>query len=126
MPITLIYNSDTRIIESRFYGDFTQEEIREAVPKFAEMIKNNNCRFLLTDYRDANMKLSMTEIYNMPGVLAEVFASSGVNILKLKRAFITVKNKKDPEFYETVTINQGQTMRIFDNVDEARNWLLGK
>jgi hypothetical protein len=126
MPYTLIYNPDLRIIESRIHGDFTLEEIREAVPKFAELIKNNNCRLVLTDHRDANMKLSTMEIYNMPGVLVEDFAASGVKVHKLKRALITTKSEKDSVFYETVTINQGQTARIFDNVDEGRNWLLGK
>jgi hypothetical protein len=126
MPYTLIYNPNSCIIESRIYGDFTLEEIREAVPKFAELIKNNNCRLILTDYRDANIKFSTTEIYNMPGVLAKVFGASGINVFRLKSAFITAKRDKDPVFFETVTINQGQTMRIFDDIEEARNWLLDK
>jgi hypothetical protein len=124
MPYTSIFNPDTYMLEVRLYGDFTLREIRETLAEFTAIIKERKCKRILTDYREANLKLSVTGIFRMPEIVAEIFTASGVNLYQLKRALVTTKFLKDFKFFETVSLNRGQNARVFDNMDEARSWLL--
>jgi hypothetical protein len=123
MPHTISYNPEIRVIESTVQGDLTLDEAREIITQFALLARENNCFLFLTDYREATVKLSTFEIYRMPQIMSETFASSGLNVHQLKRAIIAAKNFKDYLFFETVTFNRGQNVKLFYNVDEAKKWL---
>jgi len=124
MPYTSIFNPDTYMLEVRLYGDFTLREIRETLAEFTAIIKEKKCKRILTDYREANLKLSVTGIFRMPEIVVDIFSSTGINLYQLRRALITTKFLKDFKFFETVSLNRGQNARVFDNMDEARSWLL--
>ncbi|HNK62418.1 MAG TPA: hypothetical protein PLE14_00100 [Anaerolineales bacterium] len=51
---------------------------------------------------------------------------TGISPFKLKRAFVVSKNLDDFHFFENVTRNNGQLAKIFQDVDEAKKWLLQK
>jgi len=126
MPHTIKYNPETRMIESWTYGEFTLDEVREALAEFAVLIKEHGCSLMLNDYHDAIPKFTAAEIYSMPAIIAEIFASHGISVHQLKRAFVTTREIRGFLFFETVTVNQGQNTRVFHEINEARNWLLMK
>jgi hypothetical protein len=66
------------------------------------------------------------EIYEIPKIIVEIFTASGLPEYKVKRALVVAKDIEDFSFFETVTMNQAQNARIFQDFDEAKKWLLEK
>jgi hypothetical protein len=126
MTHIILYNPDTQMIEIKFQGDITFNEVKELYSESAQIAKQQNCFVFLSDYSDATMKLSTFEIYDLPRVLSEIFAKSGISAHQLKRALVVAKDLKDYTFFETVTSNHGQLSKIFHDVAEAREWLFNK
>ena len=79
---------------------------------------------MLSDYRQAELDLSTLDIYLTPRLLAEALAPHGVRASSIKRAIVVSGNLKDFHFFETVTLNTGQDLRMFQDMDAARKWLL--
>ncbi len=126
MPHSIAYNSDASVIEIKVQGDFFLSEAKEMVSEAMEVAKEQNCFLLLCDLRAATVKLSTFEIYQLPNVVSEKSASLGLHPHKLKRAFVATNDLKDYDFFETVTVNRGQSAKVFRDVDEAKKWLLEK
>jgi hypothetical protein len=78
----------------------------------------------LSDYRDATFELSTLEIYDIPYVLSYIVTSEGLRPSQFKRAIVVVKSFHDYHFFETVTLNAGQNIRLFPDTEEAKKWLL--
>ena len=126
MSHTIIYNSEESVIEVKVQGDLFLSEAKEFITEAAQIAKEHDCFLILNDMREATVKLSMVEIYEMPKMIAAIFALSGLNAYKLKRAFVAIKDMKDYGFFETVTLNRSQLAKYFFDVDEARKWLFEK
>ncbi len=126
MSHTIIYNSEERVIEIKVQGDFFLNEAKEIFTEAAQVVKAQNCFLVLNDMREATVKLSMIEIYEMPKMIAVIFALLGLNVYKVKRALVVTKDLKIYGFFETVTLNRSQRAKYFVDMDEARKWLFGK
>jgi len=123
---TIIYNSEESVIEIKVQGDFFLNEAKEIFTEAAQVAKAQNCFLVLNDMREATVKLSMIEIYEMPKMIAAIFALLGLNVYKVKRALVVTKDLKIYGFFETVTLNRSQRAKYFFDMDEARKWLFGK
>ena len=126
MSHTIIYNSEESVIEIKVQGDFFLNEAKEIFTEAAQVAKAQNCFLVLNDMREATVKLSMIEIYEMPKMIAAIFALLGLNVYKVKRALVVTKDLKIYGFFETVTLNRSQRAKYFFDMDEARKWLFGK
>ena len=126
MHYSVNYNSEMHIVEIKVQGDFSLKEAREIFSESAKVTKEKNCYLIFTDLLEATMKLSVTEIYDLPKILLDILALSEINANKLKRAFVVAKNSKDYSFHETVSNNRGQRIKAFEDIDKARGWLLEK
>ncbi len=123
MAHTVIYNPDTAILEITYQGAVTLAEVKEIYKESAQAVKEHHCHLIFSDYREAVMKLSTVEIYDLPKILADTLRDVEVAVVSLKRALVVAKDLRDYHFYETVTHNQGQNTRIFQDVAEAKEWL---
>jgi len=126
MPHSIVYNSETRMIISKIYSDLTLAEAKEIISEFAAIVKEKDCTMLLNDYRQARVKLSTLEIYEAPKLYADIFALSGLSLYHIKRALVVAEDLRDYEFFETVSFNQGQYVKVFKDSTKAREWLLSK
>ncbi len=126
MAHTIVYNPDTQTIEIKLQGDITLNEIKELYSESARVAKQQNCFMFLSDYTEAKLKLSTLEIYDLPNILLETLAPSEISASTLKRALVVAKDLDDYHFFETITINRGQSTRIFQDVAEAKKWLSHK
>ena len=126
MTHTIFYNPDTKTIEIKFQGDITLNEVKELYSESMQVAKQQNCFVFLSDYREATMKLSTLEIFDLPKILSEIFATSEIPSYKLKRALVVEKDLEDYRFFEVVTSNRGQTTKIFQDIAEAEEWLSNK
>ena len=120
------YNPTDKIIEAQFQGDVTLHLIKEYISDIAKTVKEQNCFVVLNDMHEVTVKLSILEIYNLPKIISKIVGSQGLELHKIKRAFVAPKGLKDMRFFETVTVNRGQNTRYFFDINKARDWLLGK
>lgn len=126
MSHTMVYNPETQVIESTFQESLTFDEVKEFISTAARIAKEQNCTLFLTDYRNVTLKLSTMELYKVPELMQDAFASPELNVRRLKRAVVVAKDVNDYRFYETVTVNRGQSAKVFFDIDEAKKWLLEK
>jgi len=117
------YITDDSIIEVTMLIDFNWPVMEKAVPKIAELVKEHNCHRILLDFRQIKIDLSTAAMYDTPQKLRDEFTKYGVELQKLKRAFLITRVDSDAYFFETVMLNQGQTFRIFLDRALAREWL---
>ena len=126
MSHTVTYNPETHIVETKAHGNLTLDEAKELISDIGQACVENNCFLCPSDYRDVTLKLSTLDIYSIPHILSETLASMGLPANKVKRAVVVAKDTRDFEFFETVTINNGQNIKLFQDIDEAKKWLLKK
>jgi len=121
-----MYNSEEHVIKSKIQGDLTFDEVKQILTEYTSIVKEKGCSLILSDYREATLKLSTMEIHSLPKIMLDMFNSSGVDVRRFKRALVAVKDLKDYLFFETVTVNNGQNAKVFNDIDEAKKWLFEK
>src|SRR5215204_967454 len=99
MSHTVVYNSEEQIIEIKVQGDLSLNAVKEIMTEAAQIAKAQACFLVLNDMREATMKLDMTEIYQLPKILTDIFTSFELNVYKLKRALVAANDLKDYSFY---------------------------
>ena len=124
MPYKVTYNLETHIVESEIYGILSLDEAIELIENIGQACAKNNCPLCLSDYRGATLNLSAFELYDIPKKLTNILGSLGLSAHKIKRAIVVPENLNDFRFYETVTLNNGQRIKMFKDIREAQNWLL--
>lgn len=50
--------------------------------------------------------------------------ASDLSILKTKRAVLIGEKSKDAKYVETLFVNRGQRVKLFQDLEEAKAWLL--
>ena len=125
MSIEVAFNEQEQIIEARVIGDFDYDTIRELVPQIAKLVKENDCKKIFLDARQMNISLSTAMIYMAPAKMAKEFEKFDLAIHHLRRALLIRGFEKNMRFLETVSLNQAQSMRLFENEEEAKTWLKG-
>ena len=78
MTHTVRYNPDLHIIETTTEGEITLSESKEIISEIIQLGSANNCFFCLSDYREELLKLSTSEIYEIPKIIADVSAAQGI------------------------------------------------
>ena len=126
MTHTVIYNPELHIVESKLQGNMTLGEVDEIITKTAKIAKENNCRFILNDFREVSRKLPLWQIYELPDRLRTVFTSFGTNVWLYKRANVVANDWDEYIFHENVMVNRGQKEKAFTDMDEAKQWLMDK
>jgi len=126
MSHTITYNPKAQIIETKTQGGINLKESEEIISEVLQAIRKHNCFFILSDYRESTLDLSTLEIYDIPKRVSAKTTLSGISEHKLKRAIIAERESENFRFFETVTLNSGQQIKLFDNSDEAKKWLLEK
>ena len=124
MSHTIVYNSEEHIIELKVLGRLTMGEIREIIPQMVSTIKEKDCFSIVSDYREAELNLSTIDIYEVPKMIS--IALGEFDGFRLKRALVVTKDLKDFHFFDTVSFNQGQNVKLFQDIVEAKKWLSNK
>ncbi len=124
MPQTIEYLEDGYIY-AVYAGNFDMPGAIDMIAQVAAYVKKYHCYRVLGDFRNAVMDMTTVRIYDLPKLLMEQAEKSGVSITKLKRAMVTPPQQGENfRFFETVSTNQMQTIRIFQDLDEAWAWLM--
>lgn len=126
MTHTVTHNPALGVIETVAQGNLTSSEAKEIISEITQIAVEKDCFLCLRDYRKATIEMSTLEIYDIPKTLSGIVTSFGVRPSMFKRAIIAEKSLIDYQFFETATLNMGQYIKLFQDIDEAKKWLFEK
>lgn len=124
MPHTLTCHPPLHLIEIQLHGHYVFEEAKQLVLEVKEAILAHDCHLILVDARDVTLGLSPYEIFDAPQIITETFTSGAIPVSKIKRAVVIHNDLENARFLETVNVNRAHIIKIFQEMDEAKAWLL--
>jgi|SRR6185503_13224739 len=112
------------IIVVKFQGPLILAEVRQVMTEVGRLAIEHQCFRLLSNTLGMELKLSMAEVYHLPGMFAERVSGLGLEVHKFKRAVIVSPDDQILQFFETVSRNRAQDVTLFHDDESARRWLL--
>ena len=119
MPFNIEYDADQEIIVATFLGEITMTLVKEYIATLLPVLEETRCQRVLSDSRNAEMKLSSMDIMKFPDM-----AKASPLTANLKRAVLAKPGTSGYELYETLSTVQGQRVRVFSSKADALAWLL--
>jgi len=117
---TITYLEDEGIVWVRTSGTYVLAAEIETLKKALEMARGKNCKKLLFDHRKARVVAPTMESFDRPSVYRGLGFDSSFRVASLLTDIC-----EDLRFYETVCVNRGWNMKVFDDFDSAMGWLEG-
>ena len=99
-------------------GEVDLSDIRKYASETASALSKHKSRYLLADYREAKLRMSIPDLYEVPRILEE----EGIE-RSIKGAVIVSDEFDKFNFFETASNNYGQLFKITTDIDEAFDWL---
>ena len=121
MSHELYYDSYVGCVVLNVKNTVTIDRIKTIAPKVAHMCSKTGCRRLLNDMSEATIKVSLLELFESPQIMSESDVTQSI-----KRALVIPPTFDEPEFLENVTRNRGHNFKVFEDVKQARKWLLSE
>ena len=118
MKYTVSYDKEKDSIMVVVEGELAMTLLQDMAAEVAQIIKQHNCSRVLNDLRNAKSTKRTIDIYNMPETVKRI----GVTQI-CKRALVVGNKGSDFHFLETVFINQGHQVRMFEDMEDAKEWL---
>lgn len=125
MAYRITFNKDHKIIESEIYGEVVVNDVIKMSNDMVDYSLEYNSYLWLYDFHGTK-RINLIDIYYMPRQLDEILKRLGREKHAIKMAIVTNTDVKDFEFVETVARNVGHKLKIFDDTDAARKWLIGE
>ena len=120
------YDENSKIITIKYWGNISLPDLKSGSRDAAQQIIDYKCHHILVDSREVDFKLSTLEIFDLPKTFSDILSEFGLELRKIKRALLVAHIKNDYQFVETVAINRGYLVKLFDDINEARKWLLNQ
>jgi hypothetical protein len=99
-------------------GEIDMVIVRTFVSELVFLMKKHKCERILNDLRGTDLRLSTVDIYNIPRLASDAGLEGWT-----KKALVVNANWDDYRFLETVSVNAAHTVRIFNDIEEAKEWL---
>jgi hypothetical protein len=126
MEYTYKYNADLHIIEVKYLGKITSKDVGGILSGALQAAEENGCVRFLSDCREAELSLSVMDIYRVPKAFADLSASRGLLIRTFRYGILISKGSKNFGFLETVFINNMQSAKLFFVLEPAKEWLIAQ
>ena len=126
MEYTYTYNADVHIIQVKYQGKITSKDVGGILSGALKAAEENGCVRFLSDCREAELSLSVMDIYRVPKAFADLSASRGLLIWTFRYAILISKGSRNFGFLETVFINNMQTAKLFFDLEPAKEWLIAQ
>ena len=118
MPYTIRYEKEQDYLMVSVQGELDLRLLQNMASDVAKTLQDVGCRRILNDLREARPTRTV-EIYNMPDIAKKAGVIEGV-----KRALVVGEKASDFYFLETVFVNRGHQVKMFADIEEAKEWLL--
>ncbi len=119
MSLNIHYEQEHNYLVAKIIGGLTADLLEKYGREINLVASKHNCKHLLNDFRDVNLKLSMMEVYDAPKILE----LTGID-KTWKRATVISNNLDNFKFFENVSRNRGYNIKIFTNMTKAIDWLI--
>jgi len=126
MEYTYHYNADARIIEVKYLGKITSKDVGGILSGALQAAEENGCVRFLSDCREAELHLSVMDIYRVPKTFADLSASRGLLVQTFRYAILISNDRRLFGFLETVFINNMQRAKLFFDPELAKEWLIAQ
>ncbi len=118
------FDDENRLIFISFFSDVSKNDIQESIIEAISLISDKNVRKILTDFTEAlSLDLSTMDIYKLH---ADYRKTTGLNVPFIETIVCPKESKiiNDIHFYETECINKGIRAKIFEDRNQALEWLI--
>lgn len=115
------YLLDEHILYVKTKGRVTADAANSMVKDIVEAAACHLCDRQIVDHRNSVFAFGLFEYYERPDINMKIGISR-----RWKIAMVFSELSKNTYFMETVFRNRGYNFRQFDDIEKARNWLLGK
>jgi hypothetical protein len=125
MPYSVTYDADGGYIVIRVQGRLNLAAVNDIASEAIRVANEAQCSLVLSDFREATLEFSTFDLYEVPRLLAKLIAPTGRAVHEFKRALVVSEEVENLGFFELVSRNRAQNVRVFHDYDEAKAWLLG-
>jgi hypothetical protein len=112
------YDEECECLIGSFTGPLNQETLKEYSIEVAKTASKYDFMYFLNDLRKANVDFSSIEIINIPGI----FHAAGLDLSR-KRAIVVSTDLNNYRLFQTAANTRGFNVKVFNNLNEAMNWL---
>lgn len=114
------YQDDKNIVELTYSGMITRAELTESAQSALNLALEHDCYRVLTDCTAMHGGHSIADLYFLSDWLISVKAYQlrEAVVLPAEAAFSDLV-----QFWQTTCTNRGLRVRVFDDVDTARDWV---
>jgi hypothetical protein len=118
LPYTIDYLPDRGYTLITVEGQVTPELAIEMMVEMLDIAAKHESSKFLVDLRGTTLLSATIDTFELPGRLAKVgFAPEH------RLAIVYSSDESDHRFLETVSRNRGLQIKVFEDFDEAENWL---
>ena len=117
MPDKIQVNEDLGIIEVESFGKVSKDDIAQSIANIREIFVEKNITRILVDTRKQETMPSTMDIFGLFSVFPREFKFA----LLVEQSQTT---KESLSFAESVGVNRGVCMKIFDEKESALHWLI--
>jgi hypothetical protein len=108
-------------------GELSIQTIFRFSPRVSIAIEHNKCYRMVEDYRQATMNMKASDFSKVQNFQINTLEKLGIRFTHLKRAMVINDNNIPPDdlnFYEMLSINLGQNLKVFTDMYLAIKWLM--
>ena len=123
MPWECKTNSDQNMIEVKYTGKVTAQDLQESTSKVIAMEKEIGIHSILSDTTEANLAASLSDLFAVP---TKQYVEEDADI-RGHLAIILSKSSKEMEaakFFQIVSHIDGWCVEVFANRQSAIDWLI--
>jgi hypothetical protein len=124
MPWDVRYIEESNVVETRYSGRLTTDELHEVVVATFELAKARRTHMYLGDCSELGAPDSLLDIYSLVKFYETLPVDPGAKEALVLPATQAVQD--DLGFYETVAQNRGFNVRLFTEREQALAWLTGR
>jgi len=121
MAYRINYDSNIDCIVARMDGKIDLDVVKQFVCELVRVSEEHGCTRILNDARGVSLNLSTIDILGIPKFVSEAGLKSCC-----RRAVIVSGYLKDASLFETVSRNYDQDVMVFQDVEQAKQWLLNR
>lgn len=121
MEWTIEHIEQDGIIKTVVNGAVGLEDVKNISREVFSFSKQQGITRLLSDYRNASLNISVSEVYELP----ETFKKLGRTPEFVSAVVFSAdsKDKRNYDFYDTRCFNSAVNTRVFTDYDRAYQWL---
>jgi hypothetical protein len=121
MPWTVEYNAAEGIVQLIAKGAVFNDDARAQAAEVIGLVKKHNADFVLADYSEVKLEVSLANLYWLPEYYTELGAPQHI-----RAALVLPPQSAELEayqFFQVACKNAGYNVKLFDSTSSALGWL---